>query len=88
MGFTLLEQVVGHLVDDDDAAVVVGARRPAFARKVADLLAGYGELRDQPLRERMKAAGIVQAQRFSWETSVRRMIEIYGEVVAEHQRRR
>jgi glycosyltransferase involved in cell wall biosynthesis len=43
---------------------------------------------DQPLRERLKAAGIEQAKRFSWETSVRRMVEVYGEVVAEHKRRR
>jgi glycosyltransferase involved in cell wall biosynthesis len=45
-------------------------------------------LMDQPLRERLKAAGIEQAQRFSWETSVRRMIRVYEEVVAEHKRRR
>jgi glycosyltransferase involved in cell wall biosynthesis len=45
-------------------------------------------LTDQPLRERMKAAGIAQAQRFSWDTSVRRMVKVYEEVVAEHQRGR
>jgi glycosyltransferase involved in cell wall biosynthesis len=44
-------------------------------------------LTDQALRERMKAAGLEQAQRFSWETSVRRMIEVYAEVVSEHKRR-
>ncbi len=44
-------------------------------------------LTDQPLRERMKAAGLEQAQRFSWETSVRRMMEVYEQVVAEHKRR-
>jgi glycosyltransferase involved in cell wall biosynthesis len=43
-------------------------------------------LTDQPLRERMKAAGIVQAQRFSWETSVRRMVAVYEEVLAEPKR--
>jgi glycosyltransferase involved in cell wall biosynthesis len=45
-------------------------------------------LTDQCLRERMKAAGIEQAQHFSWDTSVRRMIEIYNEVVSEHKARR
>ena len=45
-------------------------------------------LTDQPLRERMKAAGIEQAQRFSWETSVRRMVAVYEEVVAERKRLR
>ena len=43
-------------------------------------------LTDQPLRERMKAAGIEQARRFSWETSVRRMVAIYEEVLAEPKR--
>ena len=44
-------------------------------------------LTDQALRDRMKAAGIEQAKKFSWETSVRRMIAVYEEVVAEHKRR-
>ena len=44
-------------------------------------------LTDQALRERMKAAGLEQVQRFSWESSVRRMIDVYGQVVAEHKRR-
>jgi glycosyltransferase involved in cell wall biosynthesis len=44
-------------------------------------------LTDQSLRERMKAAGLEQAQRFSWEASVRRMTDLYSEVVAEHKRR-
>ena len=44
-------------------------------------------LTDQPLRDRLKAAGIEQAKRFSWDTSVRRMIAVYEEVVAEHKRR-
>jgi glycosyltransferase involved in cell wall biosynthesis len=43
-------------------------------------------LTDQPLRERMKAAGIEQARRFSWETSVRRMVAVYEEVLAEPKR--
>jgi glycosyltransferase involved in cell wall biosynthesis len=44
-------------------------------------------LTDQPLRERMKAAGVEQAKQFSWETSVRRMLEVYQEVVEEHRKR-
>ncbi|HVJ04315.1 MAG TPA: glycosyltransferase family 1 protein [Candidatus Saccharimonadales bacterium] len=44
-------------------------------------------LTDQCLRERMKAAGIEQAQRFSWEASVRRMLDVYEQVVAEHKKR-
>ena len=34
----------------------------------------------------MKAAGIEQARRFSWETSVRRMVAVYEEVLAEPKR--
>ncbi len=44
-------------------------------------------LTDQALRERMKAAGMEQAQRFSWEASVRRMLKVYEQVVAEHKKR-
>jgi glycosyltransferase involved in cell wall biosynthesis len=44
-------------------------------------------LTDQCLRERMKAAGIEQAHRFSWEASVRRMLNVYEQVVAEHKTR-
>jgi glycosyltransferase involved in cell wall biosynthesis len=44
-------------------------------------------LTDQTLRDHMKAAGVEQAQRFSWEASVRRMVEVYTEVVAEHPKR-
>ena len=44
-------------------------------------------LTDQSLRERMKAAGLEQVQRFSWDTSVRRMLDVYEQVVAEHKRR-
>jgi glycosyltransferase involved in cell wall biosynthesis len=45
-------------------------------------------LTDQSLRERLKAAGLEQAQRFSWDVSVRRMLEVYEEVVAEHRESR
>jgi len=44
-------------------------------------------LTDQSLRERMKAAGIEQAQHFSWDTSVHRMIRVYEEVLDEHKKR-
>lgn len=44
-------------------------------------------LTDQALRDRMKAAGLEQAQHFSWETSVRKMIGVYEQVVAEHKKR-
>jgi glycosyltransferase involved in cell wall biosynthesis len=43
-------------------------------------------LTDQCLRDRMKLAGIEQAQRFSWDASVLRMLEIYKQVVAEHKK--
>jgi glycosyltransferase involved in cell wall biosynthesis len=37
-------------------------------------------LMDQPLRDRMKERGYQQTARFSWETSVRRILEVYGEI--------
>jgi glycosyltransferase involved in cell wall biosynthesis len=37
-------------------------------------------LMDQPLREKMKQRSYRQAQKFSWEKSVRRIVEIYQEV--------
>ena len=44
-------------------------------------------LTDQPLRNRMKAAGLEQARNFSWDKSVTRMLEVYRQVVKEHPRR-
>jgi len=38
---------------------------------------------DQPLRERLKQRGYEQVQRFSWEVSVQRILEVYREVAAE-----
>jgi glycosyltransferase involved in cell wall biosynthesis len=38
-------------------------------------------LLDPALRERMKQCGYAQAQRFSWTSSVSRILEIYREVV-------
>jgi glycosyltransferase involved in cell wall biosynthesis len=37
---------------------------------------------DQAVRDKLKARGVVQAQRFSWDDSVRRMMQVYHEVVA------
>jgi glycosyltransferase involved in cell wall biosynthesis len=37
-------------------------------------------LMDKPLRDRMKERGYQQAAKFSWETSVRRILEAYGDV--------
>jgi len=37
-------------------------------------------LLDQPLRDKLKARGLEQAQKFSWDASIRRMLEIYREV--------
>lgn len=42
-------------------------------------------LLDQPLREKLKARGLEQAAKFSWEASVRRMLDIYGEVAQCNQ---
>ena len=39
-------------------------------------------LMDQALRDRMKQRGYEQTARFSWETSVRRILEAYGEVAS------
>ncbi|HEV2101825.1 MAG TPA: glycosyltransferase, partial [Candidatus Acidoferrum sp.] len=36
---------------------------------------------DKPLRERMRERGYQQATRFSWEISVRRVLEVYRQVV-------
>ena len=38
-------------------------------------------LLDQLLRDRMKERGYQQAAKFSWETSVRRILEAYGQIV-------
>jgi glycosyltransferase involved in cell wall biosynthesis len=37
-------------------------------------------LMDKDLRGRMKERGYKQAARFSWETSVRRILEAYGQI--------
>jgi glycosyltransferase involved in cell wall biosynthesis len=40
----------------------------------------YKVLLDQPTREKLKARGLEQSQKFSWDESVRRMLKIYHEV--------
>ncbi len=37
-------------------------------------------LLDQPLREKLKARGLEQTEKFSWEDSVRKMLNVYREV--------
>ncbi len=41
-------------------------------------------LLDQPLREKLKPRGLEQAGKFSWDASVRRMLEIYKEVAKKN----
>ena len=36
---------------------------------------------DRVVRDKLKSRGVLQAQRFSWDNSVRRMLEVYHEVV-------
>jgi len=43
----------------------------------------YRVLVDQPFREKLKAAGVQQAQQFSWDNSVRRILDVYREVAAQ-----
>jgi glycosyltransferase involved in cell wall biosynthesis len=40
-------------------------------------------LLDQPLRERLKQRGYEQAQRFSWEVSVQRILQVYRNVAGQ-----
>jgi len=58
-----------------DAAVLVD---PYDSRAIADGI--YRVLTDQRLRADLKRLGIARASQFSWESSVRRVREIYGEV--------
>ena len=44
-------------------------------------------LMDKPLRDRMKERGCLQAAKFSWEKSVRRILDVYGQVASGGQRR-
>jgi len=65
-----LPEVVG------DAAVLV---HPENVFEIMRAL--HRVLLDQPLRERMKQRSVCQAAKFSWETSVRRIAQVYREVL-------
>jgi glycosyltransferase involved in cell wall biosynthesis len=58
-----------------DAAVLVDPLDPAA---IADGV--YRVLTDDALREHLRRRGLARARQFSWEASVRRVREIYGEV--------
>lgn len=46
----------------------------------------YRSLTDTELRDHMKQAGKLQAQRFSWDISVRKLISVYEEVASQRTR--
>ena len=75
---TSLPEVVGN------AAVLVN---PENVFEIMRAL--HRVLMDQALRERMKERGYKQATRFSWESSVRRLVEVYRQVACDgnHQNR-
>jgi glycosyltransferase involved in cell wall biosynthesis len=60
-----------------DAAMLVDPLDPAA---IADGI--YRVLTDQSLRQELKAKGLARSHQFSWEHSVRRVRQIYGEVDA------
>jgi glycosyltransferase involved in cell wall biosynthesis len=66
-----LPEVVG------DAAVLIDPLRPDA---IADALRRV--LSDSALRDDLRQRGLARARDFSWERSVRRVREIYGEVLA------
>ena len=37
-------------------------------------------LLDQSVRDKLKARGLQQCEKFSWDASVRRMLQVYSEV--------
>jgi len=59
-----------------DAAVMVN---PENVFEIAHAL--HRVLLDQAVRDKLKARGLLQAQKFSWDESVRRMLAVYHEVV-------
>jgi glycosyltransferase involved in cell wall biosynthesis len=60
-----------------DAAILVD---PLSPDAIADAI--YRVLTDAELRQRLRERGIARARQFSWEASVRRVREIYGEVAS------
>jgi len=71
---TSLPEVVGN------AAVLVN---PENVFEIMRAL--HRVLMDKALRERMKERGYQQAAKFSWETSVRRMLAAYGQIANPSQ---
>jgi glycosyltransferase involved in cell wall biosynthesis len=64
----------------DNAAILVNPEN------VFEIMRGIHRiLVDQPLREKLKQRSNEQVQRFSWDTSVRRIIQVYSEVANEGQ---
>jgi glycosyltransferase involved in cell wall biosynthesis len=61
-----------------DAAMLVDPYEPDA---IADGI--YRVLTDEQVRRDLRRKGLVRARQFSWETSVRRVREIYGEVAGE-----
>jgi glycosyltransferase involved in cell wall biosynthesis len=59
-----------------DAAVMVN---PENVFEIAHAL--HRVLLDQAIREKLKSRGVRQAQKFSWDDGVRRMLAVYHEVV-------
>ena len=59
-----------------DAAVMVN---PENVFEIAHAL--HRVLLDQAVRDKLKVRGLLQAQKFSWDDSVRRMLAVYHEVV-------
>ena len=64
-----IPEVVGN------AAVMVNPENVFDIMKALHLV-----LLDQNVREKLKARGLEQAKKFSWDVSARRMLEVYGEV--------
>jgi glycosyltransferase involved in cell wall biosynthesis len=60
-----------------DAAVLIDPYDP---EAIADAMQRV--LSDEPLRARMRERGLVRARHFSWDRSIRRVHEIYEEVLA------
>ena len=65
-----LPEVVG------DAAILIDPHEP---EAIADAIRRV--LHDADLRASLKARGLARAREFSWERSIRRVREIYGEVL-------
>jgi len=67
-----LPEVVG------DAALLIDPLNPAA---IADAMRRV--LMDSDLRETLREKGLKRVREFSWERSVRRVREIYGEVLSD-----